>query len=293
MSFGRLLTAMVTPFDENLQVNYEAAKALAKKLVDEGNDGIVICGSRGVSPTLTHDEKVNLFKAVKEAVGHRATLIAGTGSNNTADSILLTQEAEAIGMDGAMLVTPYYNKPPQEALYAHFKAIAESTNLKILLYNVPSRTSCNLEPETVARLAEIPNVVALKEAACDINQMTQLKSLLPSDFAIYSGDDSFTLPLMSLGAYGIVSVAGHCVGTEIKAMIEAFLAGDHDKALEIHLMLTPFFKDLFFITNPIPVKAAMNLQGIKAGGLRLPLIDPTEEDVKRVREGLLKLNKLS
>lgn len=292
MSFGRILTAMVTPFDSNLEMNVNEAKRLAQYLVDNGSDGIVAAGTTGESPTLSHDEKLRLFSAVAEQVGGKAKVIAGTGSNNTRESVRLTKEAEKTGVDGVMAVVPYYNKPSQEGLYQHFKEIAASTKLPVVLYNVPGRTSANLLPETVARLAEIPNIVALKEAGGSMDQVSELKRRLPPDFLIYSGDDSLTLPMLALGCEGVISVVAHAVGNEMQEMIKAFFAGDHQKAAEIHLKLHPVFKAMFVTTNPVPIKAAVNLLGINAGGVRLPLVDADPQVLQIVKNSLAELGKM-
>ncbi len=284
--FGEVLTAMVTPMRPDESVDLEKAKELARFLVDHGSDGLVVCGTTGESPTLTADEKLSLFEAVVEAVGDRATVIAGTGSYNTHESVSLTAKASSTGVDGVMLVVPYYNKPPQEGLYQHFRKVSEATELPVMLYNVPPRTSRNLEPETVARLAELPNIVAIKEAAGDMEQVSRLKARLPESFAIYSGEDSLTLPMLSLGAVGVVSVASHVVGETIKEMIQAFRSGDTDAARACHDRLMPVFKALFVTTNPIPVKWAMSLFGLDMGPFRLPLVPPTPAEQATVKEAL-------
>lgn len=276
--FGRVITAMVTPFDSSLAVDYSQARVVARHLVDSGSDGIVVAGTTGESPTLTKEEKLELFRVVVDEVGSRAQVIAGTGSNNTAESAALTREAEKIGVHGVMLVTPYYNKPPQEGLYNHFKTIAGATKLPVMLYNVPGRTVTNLLPATVAELAKIDNIVSLKEACGNLDQISELRMTLPDDFIIYSGDDSLTLPMLSIGCHGIVSVVGHVVGRELQEMISAFLAGDHKRAAEIHLKLFPVFKALFVTTSPVPVKAAMHMIGINVGSLRPPLVDANEKE---------------
>jgi 4-hydroxy-tetrahydrodipicolinate synthase len=281
-SFGYVITAMVTPMDRQLAVDYDRAAALAKRLVDSGSDGLVVCGTTGESPTLTDEEKVRLFRTVREAVGGRAKVIAGTGTYDTAHSIHLTREAERAGCDGVLLVNPYYNKPSQEGLYRHFKAVAESTQLPVMLYNIQSRTSVNCEPATIARLAEVRNIVAVKEASGSLDQMSQIRKLTPPEFHLYSGDDSLTLPLLAVGGTGIVSVAGHLAGREIKAMIQAFQAGDVRRALELHLRLWPLFKVLFITTNPTPVKAALALAGFDVGGLRLPLVEATAKEREQI-----------
>jgi 4-hydroxy-tetrahydrodipicolinate synthase len=281
-SFGHLITAMVTPMDRALAVDYDRAAALARRLVDSGSDGLVVCGTTGESPTLSDDEKIRLFRTVREAVGGRAQVIAGTGTYNTAHSIHLTAEAERAGCDGVLLVNPYYNKPSQEGLYQHFKAVAESTRLPVMLYNIQGRTSVNCEPATIARLAQIRNIVAVKEASGSLDQMSQIRKLTPPAFDLYSGDDSLTLPLLAVGGTGVVSVAAHLAGREIKAMIEAFHKGDVRKALGLHLRLWPLFKVLFCTTNPTPVKAALALAGFDCGGLRLPLVEATPREREQI-----------
>jgi 4-hydroxy-tetrahydrodipicolinate synthase len=287
--FGRVLTAMVTPMTESGDVAYEEASRLAQHLVETGSDGIVLAGTTGESPVLTFEEKRRLFAVVREAVGERATVVAGTGSNNTAAAIELTKEAEKLGCDGVMLVTPYYNKPSQEGLYQHFRAVARETNLPILLYNVPGRTSVNLLPATVARLAEIENIIAVKEASGSMDQVAEIRRRTPADFLIYSGDDALTLPILAVGGHGIVSVASHVAGKMIKEMVDSYLAGDVNKACELHLKLFPLFKVLFITTNPVPVKKALELIGIKAGPPRLPLVRATEQETAAIAEELRKL----
>ncbi|AFY40521.1 dihydrodipicolinate synthase [[Leptolyngbya] sp. PCC 7376] len=275
--FGRVITAMVTPFTEEGQVNYAMAEKLASHLIDNGSDGLVVCGTTGESPTLTWEEEHQLFLAVKSAATGRATVIAGTGSNSTSEAIAATKKAEALGLDGTLQVVPYYNKPPQEGLYHHYQAIAEACpDIPLMLYNVPGRTSCNLAPETVIRLAEIDNIVAIKEASGNVDQAAQIRCAVSDDFEIYSGDDSLTLPLMSVGAQGVVSVASHLVGKPMQEMIQAFLAGENEKAIAIHLKLFPLLKVLFCDTNPLPVKTALILQGWSLGSFRPPLypLDP-------------------
>ena len=286
MDFGRLLTAMVTPFHPDGSVNHEAAAQVARHLVDAGNDGVVVCGTTGESPTLTTEEKLALFRTVVQAVGERAVVVAGTGNYCTAESIELTREAERIGVHGAMCVVPYYNNPPQEGLYQHFKAIAESTKLPIMLYNIPARSPRNMEAATVIRLAEVPNIVCVKEASGKIEQITEIISKTPASFRVYSGDDAMTLPIMSVGGYGIVSVAAHLVGREIRQMVDAFVAGRVAEAAELHARLVPLFNACFTVTNPIPVKAAVNLLGIPAGGVRLPLVAADEKTTANIRAAM-------
>ena len=272
--FGRVITAMVTPFAEDNSVNYTVAEELAIHLVDNGSDSLVICGTTGESPTLSWTEEYELFKVVKQAVGHRAKIIAGTGSNSTTEAIAATVKAAKLGLDGSLQVVPYYNKPPQAGLYQHFKAIAEAVpELPMMLYNVPGRTGCNIEPETVSKLAQLSNIVAIKEASGNVEQACKIRCLTPSNFAIYSGEDALTLPLLTVGSSGVVSVASHLVGNQMQAMIEAFVKGDNQQAVAMQLKLFPLFQSLFMTTNPIPVKTALNLQGWKMGKLRTPLCE--------------------
>jgi len=285
--FGRVITAMVTPMDRTLAVDYDKAAALAKRLVEGGSDGLVVSGTTGESPTLTDEERIRLFRTVKQAVGDGTAVIAGTGTYDTAHSIHLTEEAERVGCDGILLVNPYYNKPSQEGLYQHFKAIANRTHLPVMLYNIQGRTSVNCEPQTIARLAEVPNIVAVKEASGSLDQMSQIRRLTPPSFKLYSGDDSLTLPLLAVGGAGVVSVASHVAGREIGEMIDAFFAGNVRRATELHLRLWPLFKVLFITSNPTPVKAAMALTGFDCGGLRLPLLEATPKEREQIA-GVLK-----
>lgn len=288
-TFGRVLSAMVTPFNDDLTVNYKAAAELANYLVNHGNDGLVVAGSTGESATMSSEEKLKLFSTVLDAVGDRATVIAGTGSNDTLASISMTKAAEKLGVHGAMLVGPYYNKPPQEGFYQHFKMIATETDLPILLYNVPGRTASNILAPTVARLSEIPNIVAIKEASGSLEQVADVVRLSRPGFWVYSGDDSLTLPILSVGGCGIISVAGHIVAEQMQKMIAAFFAGDVKKATEIHLELLPFFKVIFITTNPIPIKTAVNLIGQKAGPMRPPMIPATSAEIEQLRTVMLNL----
>jgi 4-hydroxy-tetrahydrodipicolinate synthase len=273
IDFGRLLTAMITPFDIEGNVDYAKAEQMAHHLVETGTDTVVVCGTTGESPTLSWDEQYQLFSLLKNVIAGKAKIMAGTGSNSTSEAIAATQKAANLGLDGTLQVTPYYNKPPQEGLYKHFRAIAEAApELPILLYNVPSRTGCKLEPETVAKLAEIPSIIGIKEATGDLDQASQIRALTPADFAIYSGDDSLTLPLMAVGAKGVVSVASHLVGKQLQAMMQLFAAGKVQEALQIHIQLFPLFKALFLTSNPIPLKSALRLLGIDTGVVRSPLV---------------------
>jgi 4-hydroxy-tetrahydrodipicolinate synthase len=283
VNFGRVLTAMVTPFTVEGDVDYQAASKLALRLVENGSDGLVIAGTTGESPTLSIDEKLRLFSTVVETVGGKAIVIAGTGTNDTKKSIELTKEAEKTGVDGIMAVAPYYNKPPQEGLFQHFKAIAETTSLPVMIYNIPGRTGINIAPQTMARLAQVDNIVALKEAAGDLNQAAEMTRILPKDFLVYSGDDSLTLPIMSVGGVGIVSVAAHVVGRRIKAMVDDYVQGRIEEAAKTHRELLPLFKVLFITANPIMVKSALKLLGFEVGTLRLPLIEATSEQVEELK----------
>jgi 4-hydroxy-tetrahydrodipicolinate synthase len=290
--FGRVLTAMLTPFDQAGQVNYAETERLAAHLVANGTDTIVVCGTTGESPTLTWDEEFSLFKVVKSAVAGKAKVMAGTGSNSTSEAISATQKAAALGLDGSLQVVPYYNKPPQAGLYQHFKAIAEASDMPIMLYNVPGRTSQNLLPETVAELALVPNIVAIKEASGDLDQVSHIRRLTPPDFGLYSGDDSLTLPMLAVGACGVVSVASHLVGNDLQQMIQLFEQGQVKKACEIHLKLLTLCKSLFITTNPIPLKAAMKLSGWDVGGCRSPLCEAPDAVVEQVRQTLSGLDLL-
>jgi 4-hydroxy-tetrahydrodipicolinate synthase len=292
VKFGRVLTAMVTPFDANLQVNYQAAQELAVRLIESGSDGVVVAGTTGESPTLTKKEKLALFSAMVEAVGGRGTVIAGTGSYDTAESIELTKEAERTGVDGVMLVAPYYNKPSQEGLYRHFTAIAKETTLPIIVYNIPGRTGVNITVETMARLSLVPNIVAAKEASGNLSQVSELYEKAPRDFMIYSGDDALTLPVLSVGGVGIISVAAHIVGRKIKEMINAFYRGDLASAIQINNEINPLNRALFIATNPIMAKAACNLLGFKVGGMRLPMVEASPSEIKIMQDVLKSLGLL-
>ena len=291
--FGKVITAMITPFAEDGSVNYAEAEKLAIHLVENGSDGLVICGTTGESPTLSWSEEYELFKTVKQAVGDKAKIIAGTGSNSTSEAIAATKEAAQLNLDGSLQVVPYYNKPPQEGLYDHFKAIAEACpELPMMLYNIPGRTGRNLEVETIAKLAEIDNIVAIKEASGNLEQACKIRCLTPESFAIYSGEDSLTLPLLTVGSVGVVSVASHLVGNQMRKMIAAFTQGDNQVAKAIQIELFPLFEVLFATTNPIPVKAALNLQGWNVGGLRPPMCELPSELLVKMQIILEKLNLL-
>lgn len=289
MVFGRVLTAMVTPFNEQMEVDYEQAKKLACYLIEHGNDGLVVAGTTGESPTLSAEEKIKLFQVVKEAVGDKALVIAGTGSYDTMASVRLTKEAEKVGVDGIMLVVPYYSKPSQEGLYQHFKTIAATTTLPVLLYNIPGRTGINMEPETIARLSEIDNIVAVKEASGKMDQVSKIKALAKEDFVVYSGDDSMTLPILSVGGYGIISVVGHVAGDQIKEMVQLYLDGKVEEAAKMHIKLYDLFKTMFITANPVPIKYALNLKGMNVGTVRLPLVEANDKEKAAIKTCLEKM----
>jgi 4-hydroxy-tetrahydrodipicolinate synthase len=281
-SFGRLMTAMITPFTESGEVDFARAAELAKNLVDSGNDGLIITGTTGEGPTLSEDEKLELYRVTKRAVGS-ASIVAGTGNYNTAESIHLTREAERCGVDGFLLVVPYYNNPPQEGLYQHFETIAAATSLPCILYNVPSRSTRNLEASTLKRLAEVDNIVGVKEASGKLEQFNAVLSAVPDDFLVFSGNDSDTHTIMSLGGYGVISVAAHIVAEREKQMINLLAEGRTAEAATIHLELLPLVDALFWQPNPMPVRAALNELGFNVGKPRLPLIDLTEAEKQRLR----------
>jgi 4-hydroxy-tetrahydrodipicolinate synthase len=285
--FGRLMTAMITPFAENGAVDFAKAAELARNLVASGNDGLIVTGTTGEGPTLNEDEKLELYRVTKRAVGS-ASIVAGTGNYNTAESIHLTREAERCGVDGFLLVVPYYNNPPQEGLYQHFKAIAEATSLPCILYNVPPRAPRNLEASTLKRLAEIDNIVGVKEASGKLEQFNAVMSAVPEDFLVYSGNDSDTHTVMSLGGYGVISVAAHLVAGRIKQMIDLLVGGRTAEAATIHLELLPLVESLFWQPNPMPVRAALNELGFDVGKPRLPLVDLTAAEKDRLRAVLAK-----
>jgi 4-hydroxy-tetrahydrodipicolinate synthase len=287
--FGRVLTAMATPFDEHGTVNWNEATRLARHLVDNGSEGIVVAGTTGESPTLSDEEKIRLFRTVKETVGDRAMVVAGTGTYDTKHSIHLSNEAAHAGADGLLLVNPYYNRPSQDGLYAHFRAIAESTRLPCMLYNIPGRTGVNCAPETIARLAEIPNIVAVKEATGNLDQASDIRKRTKEEFLIYSGDDSLTLPILSVGGTGVVSVASHLVGRDILEMVKSYERGDVRKALQLHLRMLPLFKVLFITSNPVPLKAALNMSGFNVGKPRLPLVEATPKEKEQIQAVLREL----
>ena len=284
MAFGRLATAMVTPFDANLEIDFEQTKKLVNHLIKTGTDSIVVAGTTGESPTLSKNEKIKLFKKVSEFTNGRAKVIAGTGTNDTKSSIELTKKAEEAGVDGIMLVAPYYNKPSQEGLYRHFKEIAAATNLPVMIYNIPSRTGINISAKTMTELSKIENIVAVKEASGDLTQMAEIIKNTEEDFYLYSGDDKFTLPVMAIGGYGVVSVASHVIGKQIKAMIESFSDGNVNEASKLHLKMLNLFEGIFITSNPAPIKDLLNQLDINVGSVRLPLIDLNEEQADYLQE---------
>jgi 4-hydroxy-tetrahydrodipicolinate synthase len=290
MDFGRVITALVTPLGPEGEVDFPRAGQLARRLADQGSDGFVVSGTTGESPTLDHREKLGLLAAVREAVDGRAFVWFGAGNYDTAGSVALAREAAAAGAQGILAVVPYYNKPPQEGLYRHFRAIADASPLPVMLYNVPSRTGCNLLPATVARLvADEPRIAAIKEASGSLDQVSEIRRLCPAPFRIYSGDDSLTLPVMACGGSGIVSVASHVAASEVRAMVDRFLGGDAAGAEALHRRLMPLFKVLFVTTNPIPVKYALGVCGFPVGGYRLPLCEPTDAEAAAIRRVLAEL----
>lgn len=284
--FGRLLTAMITPFDSSGAVDHGTVWDLARHLVDTGNDGIVVAGTTGESPTLDVDEKVALFKAVVDAVGDRAFVVAGTGTYDTAESLQLTTRAIEVGVHGVMAVTPYYSRPPQQGLFEHFIAIAEASSVPVLLYNIPSRTSRRIEVETLVRLAEHDRIVAVKDAVGDLGFTTDTINACGDNLAVYSGDDLLTLPMMSVGAAGVVSVGAHLAGEQIAAMIEAAVSGNWEEARRLHLALAPLCRALFVEPNPMPVKAALSAFWQSVGEPRLPLVPASADTVTAIKEAL-------
>ncbi len=284
---GRLITAMVTPFNARGEVDYQQAGKLARALIDSGSDGLVVTGTTGERPTVTDQEQLKLFGAVRDAIGKKGTIIAGTGGNCTRESIAITREAEKLGVDAALLIVPYYNKPTQEGMYQHFASIAQSTDLPCILYNVPARTVTNLAPETALRLSRIKNVVGIKEASGNMEQVAKIIQGAPKGFLVWSGNDGDTFPIMAMGGYGIISVAAHLVGKQIKAMIEHVVRGNMKEAAAIHLDLLPLVNSLFIVSNPIPVKHALNCVGFQVGQPRLPLTEPDDKS-KAAIEATLK-----
>ncbi|MBC2329561.1 4-hydroxy-tetrahydrodipicolinate synthase [Listeria swaminathanii] len=293
MDLGKVITAMVTPIHpEKDKVCKKRIHHLVNHLIENGSDGLVIAGTTGESPTLSHDEKIKLFRQVIETNDGRAKLIAGTGSNNTAETIAFTKEvAELGGIDAVLIVAPYYNKPNQDGLYAHFAAVAEASDLPVVIYNIPGRSVVNIEPETIIRLAKLPNIVGVKESSGNLDNISKIIAETSDDFQVYSGDDSLTLPILAVGGDGVISVASHVVGNEMKEMIQAFERGEVQKAASIHRELLPLMNGLFSVPNPAPTKYLLNQQGISVGPVRLPLVDLNAEQgtkLQAILEGLSK-----
>ncbi|WP_243495110.1 4-hydroxy-tetrahydrodipicolinate synthase [Priestia aryabhattai] len=278
IDFGKVATAMVTPFDHKGNIDFEKTTQLINYLISNGSDALVIAGTTGESPTLSTEEKLALFRHSVKVVDGRVPVVAGTGSNNTYASIELTKKAEEIGVDAIMIVAPYYNKPNQEGLYQHFKTIAESTELPVMLYNIPGRSVINMSVDTIVRLAELPNVVALKDASGDLDAMTAIIAQTSDDFALYSGDDGLTLPVLAIGGTGIISVASHVIGNEMQEMVKLYESGNPKEAAKIHHRIVPVMKSLFAAPSPTPVKTALQLKGLDVGSVRLPLVPLTEEE---------------
>ncbi|WP_217557472.1 4-hydroxy-tetrahydrodipicolinate synthase [Paenibacillus sp. GbtcB18] len=278
MDFGRVITAMVTPLNEQLEIDWEQVGPLVDYLINEqGSEGLVVCGTTGESPTLTDEEKLKMIEAVLKHANGRCKVIAGTGSNNTHHTIELSREAAKLGVDAILLVAPYYNKPSQEGLYQHFKAVAEAVDVPIILYNVPGRSIVNINADTTIRLSHIPNIVATKDCS-GTDQLTIVAAGAAEGFTVYSGDDSMTLPALAVGCHGIISVASHVVGKEMQELVEAYTSGDVKRAARLNAKLLPVFTGLFCAPSPAPVKYALNLKGVNTGSVRLPLIDLSEQE---------------
>jgi 4-hydroxy-tetrahydrodipicolinate synthase len=289
--FGEVVTAMVTTFDSNGALDVKAARALAAHLVEHGSEGLVVSGTTGEAPSLTHAEKLTLFENVVEEVGDRATVVAGTGTYDTAESISLTRAAADLGVDACLVVTPYYSRPPQNALQAHFEAVADASPVPLVLYDIPSRTGRRIERATMVSLARHERIVAVKDAVGDPSETARLRAGLDAaglaEFEIYSGDDVLVLPQVAAGAVGVVSVCSHLVGTRLAAMFDAWNRGDATEARRIYIDLVPLFATIMTVTtSPIPVKAALGMLGIDVGGPRLPLVAPTEEEERAIRAAL-------
>jgi 4-hydroxy-tetrahydrodipicolinate synthase len=284
--FGAVVTAMVTPFHEDHSIDLDRAQQLASELLDAGSDALVVAGSTGESPTLAHREKIELFRAVIEVARGRGSVVCGTGTYNTSETVELSREAETAGADGLLLVAPYYNKPPQRGLLEHFTLVASAVSVPIMAYNIPGRTGIRIEHETLLRMAEVSNIVGVKDSTGDFQAISRLISEAPADFEVYSGDDWATFGYLCLGAAGVVSVASHLVGPRIRQMIELIDAGDIPAARKIHEELTPLFNALFITSNPIPVKTALGLVGRPVGPPRLPLVPATSEEQQRISKAL-------
>ncbi|GAA0430408.1 4-hydroxy-tetrahydrodipicolinate synthase [Lentibacillus halophilus] len=284
MYFGQVLTAMVTPFDQHGDIDFNATRNLVNHLIANGSEGLVVAGTTGESPTLTTEEKLDLFSFVAKTANGRVPVLAGTGSNNTKASIDLTQQAEKTGIDGIMLVTPYYNKPSQEGLFQHFQAIAQSTVLPVMLYNIPGRSAVGLSAQTTVRLSKVPNIVAVKEASGDLDAVTNIISQTTDDFTLYTGEDSLTLPTLAVGGAGVVSVSSHIIGNEMQDMITSYKNGNVQQAASIHQSILPIMKAMFAQPSPSPLKEALNMQGVMVGNVRLPMIPLNEEERRTLQQ---------
>ncbi|MCP3033476.1 4-hydroxy-tetrahydrodipicolinate synthase [Halobacillus sp. A1] len=284
MNFGQVLTAMVTPFDQKGEIDFNATRTLVNHLISNGSDGLVVGGTTGESPTLTSEEKIELFQFVVKAVNGRVPVIAGTGSNSTKASVELTIQAEKTGVDAIMLVAPYYNKPSQEGLFQHFQTIAASTSLPVMLYNIPGRSVVNMSPDTIVRLSEIENIVSVKESSGDLDAVTEIITRTSDDFTVYSGDDGMTLPILAIGGNGIVSVASHIIGNEMQQMVQSYQTGDVQYAAAAHRKLLPIMNALFAHPSPSPVKAALNMKGVPVGDVRLPMLPLNPEQMKELEK---------
>lgn len=283
--FGRMIPAMVTPFDENRELDLDKAQALANRLVDGGSDSLIVNGTTGESPTVFYPQKIELFRAIVSAVGDRVPVLANVGDNCTADTVDFAREVEALGVDGLMLVVPYYNKPPQEGLYQHFRTIAEAVDLPVILYNIPGRCVVNMEADTTLRLAhDVENIVAVKEASGNMEQIKRIIEESPDTFQVYSGDDEATLSIMKMGGAGVISTIGNVAPARMKELVELAAAGDYDGAQAAHNVLQPLMKELFATSNPILVKEALKLSGFPVGGVRLPLVDATPEQSEHLAQ---------
>lgn len=290
VDFGNLMTAMVTPFDKELEVDYQKLQELSVKLINEKSTGLVVCGTTGESPTLSREEKINVIKSVKEIAKGKVPVVAGTGSYNTKETISLSKEAEAVGADALLIVNPYYNKPDQRGLYEHFKSVAESVTIPIILYNHPGRTGVCIDSETMKKLAKIDNIKAVKDSSCSLDLMSQYRRVVPDDFKIFSGDDSMNFSMYCLGAVGAVSVASHIAGNQISEMFNQLSKNNIEKAREIHYSLLDLYKILFCAPSPSPTKAALSIRGFDTGSVRLPLLDLTEADYEKVKNVLQRLD---
>lgn len=282
MEFGKYLSVIVTPFNPDNTINYDAILKVANYMVDGGVEGLIIAATGGESATMSLEERIALTKFMKKEVGQRVPIIVGTGTNNTAASIETTKAIEAAGADAVLLVSPYYNKPNQEGLYQHFKAIAESTSLPVFLYNVPGRTGVSIAPDTIARLAKVPNIYGMKDASGNMDNLTTLLRTVPEHFKVYTGDDNLAVPALSIGVYGLISVVAQVAPAPIKEMMDAFRAGELEKAAKMHRDLFPLLDVMFIASNPVPTKVALNLMGYEVGGVRLPLTMPGKGQAEKI-----------